>query len=244
MQEREFVAICDFSENYTFVLQDEVQSHHWNAQQATIHPFAIYFKENGMLNHLSFVVISEDLRHDSISVNLFISKMINFIRQEKHLNLNKIYFMSDGAASQYKNRKNFSSLCQFKKNYDIDVEWHFFATSHGKGPCDALGGTIKRMATRASLAKEREHPIKNAKELFDWAQKRKEEQLTQIFFSYATTTEYEHIKEQLNEQYSKAITIQGTQKYHSFIPVSVDKIEVRQFSNCNDSKKIVNIMKK
>ena len=64
-----------------------------------------------------------------------------------------------------------------------------FATSHGKGPCDAIGGTLKRMATRASLAKEREHPIKNVKELYDWAQLRKEEQLykrnTKISFIYS-----------------------------------------------------------
>ena len=27
----------------------------------------------------------------------------------------------------------------------------FFATAHGKGPCDGLSGTIKRLARRASL---------------------------------------------------------------------------------------------
>ena len=72
MKQEEFVVTCDFSENYTFVLQDEVQSHHWNAQQATIHPFVIYYKNGEQIEHLSFVVISEDLRHDSIAVNLFV----------------------------------------------------------------------------------------------------------------------------------------------------------------------------
>lgn len=242
--EGEFVVICDFSENYTFILQDEVQSHHWNAQQATLHPFVIYYRQDGKVNHLSFVVISEDLRHDSVSVNLFISKMIDFLRLDHKLTVNKIYFMSDGAASQYKNRKNFSTLWQFKIKYDIEVEWHFFATSHGKGPCDAIGGTLKRMATRASLAKEREHPIKNAKELYDWAQNRKEEQLTQIFFCYSTTEEYDIIAQELNQLFSSAKTVQGTQKYHSFIPISETQIEVRQFSSCDDNKKVVDIIKK
>ena len=27
----------------------------------------------------------------------------------------------------------------------------FLATSHGKGPCDGIGGTVKRLATKASL---------------------------------------------------------------------------------------------
>ena len=62
---------------------------------------------------------------------------------------------------------------QFKNKYNIEAEWHFFATSHGKGPCGAIGGILKRMATRASLAKEREHPIKDAKELYEWACRRR-----------------------------------------------------------------------
>ena len=45
----------------------------------------------------------------------------------------------------------------------------FFATSHGKGPCDAIGCILKRMAGNASLAKEHEHPITSAKELYDWS---------------------------------------------------------------------------
>jgi len=43
------------------------------------------------------------------------------------------------------------NLCHHKSDFGMDAEWHFFATSHGKGPCDGLGGTIKRLAARASL---------------------------------------------------------------------------------------------
>ena len=31
------------------------------------------------------------------------------------------------------------------------VKWHFYGTSHGKGPCDGLGGNVKRLAAKASL---------------------------------------------------------------------------------------------
>lgn len=245
LQDGEFLAILDFSENYSFVLQDEVQSHHWNVQQATIHPFVIYYKQNTQVEHFSFIIISEELRHDSVAVNLFISKMMHFLRVNQHKKVNKMYFMSDGAASQYKNRKNFSSICKFKSKYGIEAEWHFFATSHGKGPCDAIGGTLKRMATRASLAKEREHPIKNAKELFDWANHRKEEELTKLFFDFATTDEYESMASELNEQYNNAKTIQGTQKFHSFIPLSESKIIAKPYSNCaEEDAKIFEIVKK
>ena len=41
----DFLVIADFSENYSFVVQDEVQSFHWNNLQATVHPFLCYYRE-------------------------------------------------------------------------------------------------------------------------------------------------------------------------------------------------------
>ncbi len=66
-------------------------------------------------------------------------------------NLKKIIYFSDGAWSQHKNRKNFVNLCHYKDDFGIFTEWHFSATFHGKGACDGLGGTVKRLAARASL---------------------------------------------------------------------------------------------
>ena len=48
----------------------------------------------------------------------------------------------------------------------MPAERHLFATSHGKGPCDGIGGTVKRLATRASL--QRPHLKKG----YDWFQGR------------------------------------------------------------------------
>ena len=60
----------------------------------------------------------------------------------------KVYDFSDGAASQYKNKKNFVNLAFHNRDFK---NRHFFATDHGKGPPDGLGGTVKREAARASL---------------------------------------------------------------------------------------------
>ena len=62
--------IADFSENYSFVLQDAAQGFHWNNSQATIHPFVIYYKESDKLKHISYVVISDCLRHDTVAVHM------------------------------------------------------------------------------------------------------------------------------------------------------------------------------
>lgn len=234
------IIICDFSENYSFVFQDAVQSSYWSNEQATIHPFVIYYTESGILKNISFIVISEVLKHDTIAVQVFISKLISFLQTK--IKVKKATFMSDGAASQYKNRKNFASLCKFKKKYNIDAEWHFFATSHGKGPCDAIGGTLKRMARYASLAVQHEHPIKSALELFEWANQKSDDCLTKMSFCYVSHEEYEQGVAEWNEIYRQTKTIAGTQKYHSFVPISENEVFVKLFSN-DEEGRIHNIYK-
>lgn len=49
LAEGEVLVNCDFAENYSFVLQDEVQSYHWTSSQATLHPFIVYYKWQGKL---------------------------------------------------------------------------------------------------------------------------------------------------------------------------------------------------
>ena len=39
------IVLLDFAENYSFVVQDEVQAFHWNNIQATLHLIVIYYRE-------------------------------------------------------------------------------------------------------------------------------------------------------------------------------------------------------
>lgn len=149
LKDNEMLIICDFSENYTFVIQDEIQAYHWVNKQCTIHPFALYWKEIGQDKRKSIVVIAESLKHDVTAVYLFQKKLIANIKQNH--TVKKLIFCSDGAGGQYKNRKNFYNISQFKNQFGIETGWHCFATAHGKSACDGIGGTFKRNARRASL---------------------------------------------------------------------------------------------
>ena len=68
-------------------------------------------------------------------------KFLKYLLPER-LHPKKIIYFSDGAAS-HKNRKNFINLCLHKDDFGISAEWYFYATSHGKGACDGVGGTVK-----------------------------------------------------------------------------------------------------
>ena len=56
--EKEVLVVGDFAKNFTFVMQGEVQSYHWNNAQATIHPFVCYWLENGVSKHVACVAVS------------------------------------------------------------------------------------------------------------------------------------------------------------------------------------------
>jgi len=58
----------DFSENYSYVVQDASQAFHFNNQQCTIFPVIYYYKENSELKHKSCIFLSDSLKHDTSAV--------------------------------------------------------------------------------------------------------------------------------------------------------------------------------
>lgn len=107
LRKTDILVLMDFSENYGFVVQDAVQGYHWTNEQATIHPFAIYYRNQmDEIKNESFVVISDCLKHDTIAVHLFQRRLLEFLRK-KCQHFKKIIYFSDGSAAQYKNKKNF-----------------------------------------------------------------------------------------------------------------------------------------
>ena len=157
LSQNEVMVLVDFAENRSFLVQDEVQSYHWNSQQCTLHPVVIYYKHINQIVEQSLCIISDYLTHDVSFVYKVKSESINFIRQKVNPEIKKVHYFSDGCAGQYKNKKHFLNLCLHKIDFKVDCFWNFFATSHGKSPCDGIGGTVKRLATKTSL----QRPIDN-----------------------------------------------------------------------------------
>ena len=47
--------------------------------------------------------------------------------------------------------RTISLISHHEDDFGLAAEWNFFATSHGKASVMALGGTVKRPVTKASL---------------------------------------------------------------------------------------------
>ena len=150
------MVLGDFTENYQYLIQDEIQRFHWRKEYCTLHPPVYYYKDaDSNLQHYSLCFILDGNTHATSFVHK-IWLLMEFLKQRLS-NVTKIYYVSDGCGGQYKNFKNFLNLCAHKEDLSIEAEWIFFATSHRKSPCDGIGGAVKRHAAKRSL----QRPLNN-----------------------------------------------------------------------------------
>ena len=127
-----------------------MQGYHWNKDQCTLHLVVIYYRnQQNQLVHKSICILSEDLDHDTSFVHELQRLVCNFI-QETLPPIKHVEYLCDGCTGQYKNFKNLMNLCNHVNDFGFHDIWSFFATSHGKSPCDGIGGTVKKIA-QASL---------------------------------------------------------------------------------------------
>lgn len=217
------IVVCDFAENYSFVFQNAAQGFHWNNAQAKIHPFVIYFKEEETLQHLSLVIISDCMTHDTVAVHLFQLLLINYLMEKLPHKIEMIHYFSDGATSQYKNKTNFLNICHHTTDFSINAEWIFFASSHGKNACGGVGGAVKRLAAQASLRMVYNEQIMTPRQLYDWAK----ENITNISFIYSTKEDYEHEKTLMKTRLEEAKTVKGTQQFHHYKPKNATTVLVK-----------------
>lgn len=240
LPENEFIVVCDFAENYAFVVQDAAPGFHWNNSQATVYPVVMYYKSQGELCHKSLVVISDCLTHDSIAVYVYSKIVVEYIKTLSDV-VSKIHYISDGAPQQFKNFKHFSNVYYHEEDFGIPAEWHFSPTAHGKGPCDGVGGIIKRLAALASLKLPPEKQITTPWKFFEWASNPKN--LPSVTVKFSPIEDYEATKIQLNERFENTKRIAQTQKIHCIVPRGNGIVESKRFSR-SDRSQLCRIIKR
>lgn len=138
----------DFAENYTVSHQDEIQSAHWKQRQITVYTVMLYHRHT----IISRVIASDCRDHEKRSVAAFTASTLESIKRELPTVTNVVIW-TDGPSSQYKNKFIFVLVAELAKVYNLQLSWNYFATSHGKGPNDALGGNVKRIVHQKVLSR-------------------------------------------------------------------------------------------
>ena len=76
-----------------------------------------------------------------------------------------LHYLSDSPTSHYRNSMIFGLMVHHKTSFNIKATWSYFESGHGKGPCDGVGGAVKRSADTAD---KKGQLIKDAKQFFEW----------------------------------------------------------------------------
>ncbi|CAC5359819.1 unnamed protein product [Mytilus coruscus] len=190
----------DFAENYQCKSVEEIQSAYWNQTSVTIHPVVVYYKVDGdELLHKSIVVISDEMGHDSATVLSIVDQIIP-------------------------ENKTASSNCRIL-DYGIRAKWNYWEAGHGKGPCDGIGGTSKRMADEA--VRTGKVAIQDPHDFYAWTQSQSCS-LKSIKFIFLPKDQCENKSKLISEQ--KLRPIPGTMKLHAVAEKGNAVVAVRNTS--------------
>lgn len=139
------LTVSDFGQNYTCHHQEEIQGAHWSRSETTIHPVVAYYNTDAGITRESFIFLSNDHKHDAHASHFYQIKAIEDLFR-RGMQFEKIVHFSDGCASQYKGKTNFVDVSFAEVDTGVVTEKHYFGTRHGKGPCDAEIGVLKKNA--------------------------------------------------------------------------------------------------
>ena len=104
LSQNQVIVLVDFAENHNFLVQDEVQSYHWNSQQCTLHPVIIYYQLVNQVVEQSLCIIFDDLTHDVLFVYKVMSESISL--NKKLIQKLKKYTISQMDVLDSTKRKN------------------------------------------------------------------------------------------------------------------------------------------
>lgn len=144
----------DFAENPVCVYQKEIQRAHYNQNQVTLFTAASWICQK-IRPHS---VVSDNLDHTKTAIVPYVDRLLEEFPKETEV----VKIWSDGPSKQFKNKFIAAALVPLEKKHHIKIEWNFFATSHGKGPVDGIGGALKRQVREKVMAGEAE--VRNADE--------------------------------------------------------------------------------
>ena len=128
------VLLCDFAMAYSCDYQNEVQSALWSWKCINLFTAALYSKSQVCQ---PFLISTDRQDRGKNSVFTFINALTDYIQFEKG---DMLIIYTNGPSSEFKNRYIVKLVSMLSKKFQCKVSWKYFATSHGKGVVDGIGG--------------------------------------------------------------------------------------------------------
>ncbi len=206
LKEGEVLIQMDFAESYNCTAREAVQNAYFAEPKVSLHPTVVYHNSQ----HYSYVFVSDSQAHNAQAVLVIISKLMPIIKNEIVNNLKHVIYFTDSPTSQYRNCSIFNAVVNHRQMFGCDAHWNYFEAGHGKGPCDGIGGTAKRLADQSV----RSHGtlIHNAETFHAWAGSSNQK----IKYVLYSGQEVSDMKASLDAD--PALTVPGTMTVHSVKP--------------------------
>ena len=144
----------DFAMNYSCEYQNEVQSALWSRGSVMLFTAAVTYKDTCK----TYLICSNSCDKGKNTIAVFLSTLYELIENDGHGPLHEIIW-SDGPSSEFKNRFMVHLLQYLSRKYNKPFTWKYFATSHGKGVVDGVGGRAKSIVRMAVMSKGSESPV-------------------------------------------------------------------------------------
>lgn len=158
----------------------------------------------------SYVVISNETSHSKYCVYTFLKQILSDVKY-CYPNIDLLMIFSDNCAGQFKSKFTISTLCKIQDEHDLEVEWNFFSSIHGKGAVDGIGATVKRNVWM-SVKGNRDIHIATAKDFYEHVNKNVSG-ITSVYVDKITVAENEPV---LDAFWDNIVSIPGIRECHYF----------------------------
>ena len=174
----------DFAMAYSCEYQNEIQGALWSRKSVNLFTAALYSRGQACK---SFLVVTDFQEKGKDAVFTFISKLLESIEIGP---VDTFTIFSDGPASEFKNKFMVRFVFLLSRRLKVQFIWKYFATSHGKGVVDGIGGSAKSLVRKCAMSKgRRAGPVQSSKDFFDIVSKNMP-QVTTIHVSDSEVRKY------------------------------------------------------
>ena len=182
--------------------QDEIQSAHWQLHQVSLFTEALW--HTSMLH--SIVIASDNLALSKDTIIAYLDMLLEMIPNS----VKTVSNWTDRPAFQFKNRFIAAAMISLQEKHNMNIHWNLFATSHGKGPVDGIGGIVKRYVWIA-VKQMKEIVVNRASSFVEVAVG-----MPQVSVLEMTTSDIEKRNEalKLKEVFADAPAVKGIARFH------------------------------
>ena len=151
----------DFAMNYSCEYQNEVQSALWSLGAVMLFTAAVTYQDQCQ----TYLICSNSMDKGKNTIAVFLDTLYEKIFSDD-FNSDQEIIWSDGPSSEFKNCFMVHLLQYLSDKFKKPFIWKYFATSHGKGIIDGVGGRTKSLVRQAVMSKADDAPIVQTSEDF------------------------------------------------------------------------------